>query len=35
MIWQYVEDEIIGATTIGRKEVRCKYRRGGAEVAIS
>jgi hypothetical protein len=27
--------EIIGATTVGREEVRCRYRRGGAMVAIS
>jgi hypothetical protein len=30
-----VENEVVGATTAGKEEVRCKYGKGGAQVAIS
>jgi hypothetical protein len=29
-----MEDEIVSATTVGKEEVRCRYGRGGAQVAI-
>jgi hypothetical protein len=30
-----VEDEVVGATTAGKEEVRYRYGRGGVHVAIS
>jgi hypothetical protein len=30
-----VEDEVVNATTSGKEEVRCRYRRRGAQVGIS